>query len=253
MSRIRLIPILSLVAPLLCHADDTLTFSSGFDYSTGKYGASQSTETLYIPLGAKYESGNWTWRATIPYVESTGPSTVSGSGADRVTLEDRQTVRRKAAGLGDVVLAASRTIWAQGPWLIDLGTKFKLATADKDEGLGTGKNDYTVQAEVYRMLDSHTLFGTLGYKRMGDPDGIDLRDPFFTSLGWSYRASQKTSVGASYDYREKITDTGAPLREMTGFLTHKLDEHWKVQTYLVTGFSKASPDLGGGVFVFYAY
>ena len=103
------------------------------------------------------------------------------------------------------------------------------------------------------MLDSHTLFGTLGYKRMGDPDGIDLRDPFFTSLGWSYRASQKTSVGASYDYREKITDTGAPLREMTGFLTHKLDEHWKVQTYLVTGFSKASPDLGGGVFVFYAY
>lgn len=249
----RLVPVLSLVLPLGCHANDGLTVSSGFDYSTGKYGAAQSTETLYVPLSAKYEFSDWTWRATIPYIESTGPSAVSGSGADRVALDNGQTTRRKAAGLGDIVLAANRTVWARGPWLIDLGTKFKIATADKNEGLGTGKNDYAIQAEVYRTLDSHTVFGTLGYKRMGDPDGLDLKDPFFTSLGWSIRMSQKTAIGLSYDYRQPITETGSPLREATGFMTHKLDQHWKVQTYLVAGFSQASPDLGAGIFVFYAY
>lgn len=249
----KLIPVLSLVVPFVCHADDALTVSSGFDYSTGKYGAAQSTETLYIPLSAKYESGDWTWRATIPYIESTGPSAVSGSGADRVALDSGQTARRKAAGLGDIVLAANRTLWTQGPWLIDLGAKFKIATGDKNEGLGTGKNDYAIQAEVYRVLNSHTVFGTLGYKKMGDPDGLDLKDPLFTALGWSYRTSQQTAIGLSYDYRQKITEAGTPLREATGFMTHKLDRHWKIQTYLVTGFSKASPDLGAGVFVFYAY
>ncbi|HLO63828.1 MAG TPA: hypothetical protein VK165_12790, partial [Azonexus sp.] len=136
-----------------------LTISSGFDYSTGKYGAAQSTETLYIPLSAKYESGDWTWRATIPYIESTGPSAVSGSGADRIALDNGPTTRRKVAGLGDIVLSANLTVWAQGPWLVDVGTKFKIATADKNEGLGTGENDYAVQAEVYRTVDRHTLFG----------------------------------------------------------------------------------------------
>lgn len=238
---------------MISHADDGITVNSGFDYSTGKYGAAQSTETLYIPLSTKYESGNWTWRATIPYIESTGPASVSGSGADRVALDNGQMTRRKAAGLGDIVLAANRTVWAHGPWLIDLGTKFKIATADKNEGLGTGKNDYAIQTDLYRTLDSHTLFGTLGYKKMGDPDGMNLKDPFFTSLGWSYRASRKSALGLSYDYRQKITETGAPLREMTGFLTHRLDEQWKLQAYLMTGFSKASPDVGGGVFVFYIY
>ena len=206
-----------------------------------------------MPFGVKYETADWTLRATIPYVESTGPSAVSGAGADQITLTTGQGSRKKEAGLGDIVLAASWSALQQGPWLVELGAKVKLSTSDASKGLSTGKNDFSVQTEVYRTLDRHTLFGTLGYKKMGDPDGTDLKDPFYVSLGWAFRASQASALGLSYDFRQKIQDGGSPLREITGFLTHKLNPQWKLQTYLVSGYSKASPDLGGGVFVFYTY
>ena len=206
-----------------------------------------------MPFGVKYETADWTLRATIPYVESTGPSAVSGAGADQITLTTGQGSRKKEAGLGDIVLAASWSALQQGPWLVELGAKVKLSTSDASKGLSTGKNDFSVQTEVYRTLDRHTLFGTLGYKKMGDPDGTDLKDPFYVSLGWAFRASQASTLGLSYDFRQKIQDGGSPLREITGFLTHKLNPQWKFQTYLVSGYSKASPDLGGGVFVFYIY
>lgn len=236
-----------------CHADSALTLSTGLDYSSGKYGESRRTETLVVPVGIKYEFGDWTLRATIPYVESNGPSAVSGSGPDRVTIENGSNVRRRASGLGDVIVSAAWNAFQDGPWLIELGAKVKLATADKTSGLGTGENDYSVQTEIYRTLGSHTLFGTLGYKKMGDPAGTNLRDPLFTSLGWSYRATQLTALGVSYDFRQKVQDSGAPLSDATAFITHKLDPHWKLQGYLVTGFSRASPDFGGGMFVFYSY
>jgi len=223
------------------------------DYSTGKYGESKRTETVYMPLGIKYERSDWTFRATIPYVEANGPANVSGAGADQVTIDRGNTRRRHAAGLGDVVVSASWTALQQGPWLFELGAKAKLATADQAEGLGTGKNDYSVQAELYRSLGAHTLFGTLGYKKMGDPDGINLKDPLYTSVGWSYRASPSTALGISYDYREKLQTTSAALSDATCFLTHKLDQDWKVQTYVSSGFTRASADFGAGVFVFYSY
>jgi hypothetical protein len=242
-----------LLTALPCHAESSLTFNSGIDYSTGKYGASERTDTLYVPFGMKYEISDWTLRATIPYVESSGPSSVTGAGADRVTLTTGQGTRRKEAGLGDIVLSAGWSALQQGPWLVELGTKVKLSTSDESKGLSTGKNDFSVQTEVYRTLDSHTLFGTVGYKKMGDPDGTDLKDPFYVSLGWSFRASQASALGLSYDFRQKVQDGGAPIREVTGFVTHKLDPNWKLQGYLVSGYSNASPDLGGGVFVMYSY
>ncbi len=238
---------------LPCHADSSLTANTGIDSSTGKYGQAERTDTITIPIGVKYEVSDWTFRATIPFVESTGPSNVSGSGADRISLNTGQSTRTRASGLGDLVLAASWTAFQQGPWLIDLGAKVKVATAAESKGLGTGKNDFSVQTDIYRVIGSHTLFGNVGFKVMGDPDGIDLKDPFYTSLGWSFRATQNTALGFSYDFRQKIQAGGSALREATGFLTHKLNKHLKLQAYLVSGFSNASPDIGGGVFVSYMH
>jgi len=135
-----------------CHADSALTLSTGFDYSSGKYGESRRTETLVVPVGIKYEFGDWTLRATIPYVESNGPSAVSGSGPDRVTIENGSTNRGRASGLGDIVVSAAWNAFQDGPWLIELAGKVKLATADEKSGLGTGENDYSVQTEIYRTL-----------------------------------------------------------------------------------------------------
>lgn len=246
-------PLILFFSLATCHADEQWTFSTGMDYSSGKYGGTRHTETLYVPLSIRYEVSDWTLRATIPYLESSGPSDVVGRGTDRITLNSGTDAHRKVAGLGDLVLSVSWTAVQSAQWLVELGTKVKLATADEKEGLGTGKNDYSVQTEIYRSIERHTLFGTLGFKKMGSPEGSALKDPVYSSMGWSLRAGQHTSLGLSYDFRQKIQEQGAPIREASAFITQRLDDHWKVQTYVVSGFSKASPDLGGGLFVFYAY
>lgn len=246
-------PLVLLFSLATCHADEQWTFSTGIDYSSGKYGDTRHTETLYIPLSVKYEVSDWTLRATIPYLESSGPSDVVGRGTDRITLNTGNSAHRKIAGLGDMVLSVSWTAIQTAQWLVELGAKVKLATADENEGLGTGKNDYSVQTEIYRSIERHTLFGTLGFKKIGSPQGSDLKDPLYSSVGWSLRASQHTSLGLSYDFRQKIQEQGAPIREASVFITQRLDDHWKLQSYVVSGFSRASPDLGGGLFVFYAY
>src|SRR5258705_1572146 len=79
-------------------ADGVFTLGTGFDYTTGKYGTSEKTEILYVPLSGKYETGPWTFRAVVPYIRITGPGNVVGAGADRVTLPGASTTRRTESG-----------------------------------------------------------------------------------------------------------------------------------------------------------
>src|SRR3954471_11221414 len=80
-----------------------LTLGTGLDYTTGKYGASEKTEILYVPFYARYETGPWIFRLTVPYIRITGPGNVIGGGEDRVTVPGRDVGRRTESGLGDIV------------------------------------------------------------------------------------------------------------------------------------------------------
>src|SRR5690242_21390205 len=75
------------------HAEG-LSLATGFDYTSGKYTGTENTDILYVPFIAKYETGPWTFRATVPYLRITGPGNVIGAGADRVTVPGASTARR---------------------------------------------------------------------------------------------------------------------------------------------------------------
>ena len=51
--------LMAAASPIARGAEGLATLSVGADYSTGKYGASERTDTLYIPTYAKYETGAW--------------------------------------------------------------------------------------------------------------------------------------------------------------------------------------------------
>lgn len=233
-------------------ADGVWTVSTGFDYSSGRYGEAAHSEMLTVPFGVKYEASPWTLRLTIPYVEVQGPSNVVASGGDPITLQRAGATHRVARGMGDVVLGGAWTAFQQDGWLLDLGGKVKFATGNASQGLSTGKNDYSLQADVYRKLGIGTVFATLGKRKMGDPEGVNLADPAYGTLGWSMPLAVGMSGGATYDYRQKLQPSGAPVRELTVFVTHRFDEAWKIQGYVVSGYSPASPDLGGGLLLFYS-
>ncbi|HXJ54943.1 MAG TPA: transporter [Burkholderiales bacterium] len=220
----------------------------GAEYSTGKFGGTETTDTLYIPVVIRHETGPWVLKATVPWLRITGPANVIGGGADRVVLPGASTGRRTESGLGDIVLSGFYNVLDErkGGLGLDVGAKVKLPTADDQKGLGTGELDYAAQMDFFKPFDATTLFGSIGYRVYGDPAGTTLKDVFYTSIGASYRMSSQQSVGVAYDYRPAIVDGGGKVSEATLFWSNRLSPQWKLQVYGVVGFADASPDAGIG-------
>jgi hypothetical protein len=232
------------------------TTSLGFDYTTGKYGQSTSTNIFSVPFSIRCEWDRWTFQGTVPYIQVSGPAGVVQDIGLIFRGRPRPTSRTES-GIGDVVLSAGFALIneddTQNLPHIDLTGKIKLGTADSDKGLGTGENDYSMQLDAYKAFGDFTPFATLGYRVMGDPPGTDFRNILFGSAGASFRLVQSTTIGASLDWRQEIVRGGEAATELSAFITHRLDRSWKVQGYVLTGLTDASPDFGFGGIVSYAF
>ncbi len=253
---------------LTVHAADgpgaNLTLSSEMEYSSGKYGGNEATDILYLPFVAKLESGPALFKLTVPYVEINSPGKVQivnamppGPGPGPLVAGPivAATPRGRASGLGDMVASASYNVFYDAPsgLLLDLGGKIKLPTADKDKGLGTGKFDLGLQADVYKTLGrATTLLASLGYTWMGKPEGENFRNIAYASLGVAHPIDPDTTLSAFLDYRQAVVAGSAAPRELTVYLTRRLDKNWKIQAYLLAGMSDASPRKGLGATLAYS-
>lgn len=254
-----------LAAHGVCAAQaDKWTLGSGIHYSTGDYGTGTETSILSVPLDIRYDRAQWTLRATIPYLEVDGASSVipgvgsvnnanprrrGGGGAAAATGTGR------ASGVGDAVLSAThRTYYDAARQLgLDLTGRIKLPTADEDEGLGTGETDLGFQADAYKGFGRVTAFAALGYTLFGSSSAVPLRDVFNVTLGASYRLDPRDSVGIAYDQRDAVARGAAELSEVTLFWSRQLDQAWKTQAYFLVGLEDGSPDWGAGLTVGYAF
>jgi hypothetical protein len=126
-----------------------LSVGAGVHYSTGDYGSGTDTGILAIPLTGRYERGLLTVKVTVPWLEvSGGTAVVPGVGSIANTNPNARGRRgggatsseATASGMGDTTVSAAWGLvrdTAAGHGL-DVGAKVKIATADADEGLGTG-------------------------------------------------------------------------------------------------------------------
>jgi outer membrane putative beta-barrel porin/alpha-amylase len=233
-------------------ADGQLSLSTGFDYSSGDYGGSTSTDILQVPVIGKYESGPWTYKLTVPYIEVTGPGNVVPGIGRTSAVQGKKGApvsgTSTESGLGDITGAVTYNLFAGSASepAIDLTGKIKLGTADRDKGLGTGENDYSAQIDAYQTFGHVTGFGTLGYSILGSSSAIPLDNVFYVTIGASYKFDDRLSGGAMLDLRQAASSTSGERRELTGFVNYKVDKVWKVQGYVLQGFADGSPDLGIG-------
>lgn len=242
--RAALLVFLAFSQPVLS-AQGAYSLSSGLDYSSGKYGGPTATEVTYIPFTGKFESESWILKLTVPYISITGPGNVIPNIGQVVNASN---AARTDAGLGDILASTSYNLVnsKRSGMIVDVTGKVKFGTADKLKGLGSGANDYAAETSVYKIMDSLSVFGTLGYKVFGQSSGNTLNDVFYGSLGISKKMGEQTSTGLIYDYRQATSAWGEAQQIWTVFLNRKISTKWKVQTYFFAGSGNSSPDYGGG-------
>jgi hypothetical protein len=241
-------------APAQAAETPRYSLTTGLDFSSGNYGSSADTEMWYLPVTLKYQRGPGTLKVTVPYLRITAPAGATVVGYDddgRPIYASGGSGRTTNEGLGDVVLTYSHGLYEQpgGGLLVDLGAKVKLPTAGAAKGLGSGKTDYAVYTDLYYQAGALSPFATLGYRVMGDPAGIDLRNVWYGTLGLAYRLSERDSVGAMWDLRQATLAGGDGINELTAYWAHRLGAGLKLQAYGVAGFSHVSPDYGLGLMV----
>jgi hypothetical protein len=222
--------------------------STGIDYSVGKYGQSENTYIKYVPITAKVDLDRWLFKVTVPWVQIDGPSGATG-GDGKIILSNRPNKRSYESGLGDIVTSATYSAFQSSEYklFIDIGGKIKFGTASFKKGLGTGENDYSVQLDAYKILDNFTLLGTAGYRKLGDPAGIDLNNVWFGTLGAIYKIDATNNFGAFLDLRQATSDSSTNLREYTLFYSHRFNPTYNLQSYIYGGDTKSSTDIGGGI------
>jgi len=241
----------AITSPSVQADDDKFSVSLGLDYSSGYYGSQTRTETWALPLSLKYRTGDWNLRLSTAWLRVQGDGSVTPDG-DPISTPG---ILATTEGMGDISARATytlldeRTHWAG----LDLSGKIKFGTASESKALGTGKNDYSLQAGIFKPIDNWTPFLDLGYKWKGDPDGIEYRNVWLGSVGTDYRITPTLSFGGSYDWQQAVTSTSAHISEALIYLNFHLNADSRLNLYAVGGFSEASPDWGSGLVFTYRY
>ena len=237
-----------IATPVLAQESGTFTVTTGADYSSGDYGTASDTNILVVPLSLRYKTGGLRLSATLPWLRIDGSSAIVGDGSGGVVI-DPDAPRTVRDGIGDLSLGASYLIPEETLGFgLDLSGRVKLPTASGSKGLGTGKTDFSVGAEVSKTFGNLTPFASVGYRLPGDPDGIDLNNALNASAGASLALGQ-TIVIASYDYRESTSTLSADSHELFGAVGTPLNDRLNFTLYGTTGLSEGAPDFGVGAMI----
>ena len=229
----------------------------GGDYSTGSYGAPEDTKIFLAPFSVRAKSGPFRASVTVPYLHIDGPANVVGSvnGGAVVIDPNRPTTRETRSGLGDLSLTGTYTLpdAATGGLDVDLTGRVKLPTASDSKGLGTGKTDFGVSADISKTMGAWSPFVTVGYRWLGEPAGVDLKNTVSASVGTSVIVGGTGVFIVSYDYTSKTSDLVDDAQDIFGAFSHPLNDNINWTLYGLAGLSEGSPDAEVGLVLTYKF
>ncbi len=237
-------------------ASGDLSVGTGVEHETGKYGTTQTTRSWTVPLELSYDTDNYVFDLTAPYVRQTGPA---GSLAGRLRRRPRQ-VRPlvTGSGIGDTTVSATRYLVQddKAGVTLDIGVVVKFDTGDVKKGLGTGANDYSLQTDLAKNFDKLVLTGTLGYSWLGSPgvvvvngvrENLQFKNVTYGSVDGSYPIGTGTKAGLTYFQEQAVEAGGFPQKDVTVYLSMNTSDSTKLRLYVLKGLADGSPDHGVGV------
>ena len=245
-------------------AQSLLSFSVGYEQTSGDYGLVNETEITTIPLNLQYINEAWRLKLTVPFISVSGDgSVIPGSngviGVDFNSLiggglgggSNASSAIETQSGLGDIVSSLSYAFIPTGDvaWFHELSAEVKWGTANENKFLGTGENDYSLS--IYSLYERNTLkpFMSLGYLFMGDTPSTDFNNVLFASTGVMYPINGSLLLNVVYDYQQATLDGIDAGQTISLYLTKTLNEGWSTSLYLLNGLSDSVADTGLGLSV----
>ena len=230
---------------------DSTRLSVGAYVSSGDYGNTSDTDMQSASLSIRHKTGRWTFKASTAYLKIDGEASVLPDGESTGVTSARKTRR----GIGDLNLSVGNLVYYDKQEKLGLSVrgKVKVPTADEDKFLGTGEFDYTVELAPFIKKGANTFFGAVGYKVYGDTATTNYRNVWLLKAGIMRQLNPNHAVGIVGNYRQKTTSTRDAKESLMGFHTVKLDKRFRLQSYLIAGFSDATADLAGGATLMYDF
>lgn len=252
-----------------------LQMATGAQYSSGEYGEIEQTDALVIPFFARAARGPWSLQVSVPWVSVRGPERLgellddngglgsnsgsggSGSGSDDEPDEPDDDDpppppdpddEQDASGLGDTSITAGYSFDTIGgsPVYVDLRARARLATGDRERGLGSGTTDYAVFSELGYAARHGGVFVVGGRRFLGDVPGVARQDGWQASAGAWWNVSPRLVLGMNYDWRDASVRGGEDPRFAEAYVGWYLSDTWKLEINAGTGLSDASADLSAG-------
>ena len=207
------------------------------------------------PDERKYKTDTWNIRASTSYLRVTSPSFVTPDGEFIDSGNVASVKRVTEEGMGDINIAGTYNLLddRKYPVGLDVSAKVKIPTADEDKFLGTGKTDFGLNTEIFQSFGNWSPYWNVGYKWRGDPKDFNLKNIWSSSIGTDYRINDTFNVGIGYDWQQKTTKFSENAQEASAYVNYRVNDSNKLNFYMLTGFSNASPNFGSGLIWIHYY
>ncbi len=218
---------------------------AGYDFSSGRYGGTKSTDTQTISFNGRAVDGNWRLRLYVPFLNIHGPAGDVVIGGTPHALPS--TVRR---GLGDTALTLTYTIDDPdiAPLYGVIGGSVRLPTGSYAHGLGVGATDFGLQSEVGTQFDSWGVYLDIAGRLRGNHDKTGKRrNGLLASTGFWFNADDDWQLGAYYAWSQRVTRVLVDQQDLGALVRYKITPSLSVQLYGGIGMSRSSSSKDGGV------
>ncbi len=222
------------------------TLTTSVTYSTGDFGTSTTTNTVYVPVTLQRNLSQGRVYLTVPYIDQQSGPGVQAFGGRPFRVSGGAGNSGWNGGVGDIILGGSYDLLREPDRPLDLSgfASVKFPSADKDKNLGTGEFDETLGLAGSKSIGGNwSVLGRVGYTFIGDPPGVNLKNQFFYAAGVGYQWTKETFSSISYEERTKLVNGRPNPRDLVLGVDHKLNETTGIFGDLDFGLSEGSPDI----------
>jgi len=193
-----------------------------------------------------------------PETETSGSSSGTGGGRGEpeagasaagtlAALAPVAAPARNRGGLGDTTVTLAYSLPLGDRFALEPRGRVKLPTASSRKGIGTGKVDVTLAADLVGTFGPTSVYAGARRRFLGRSVQFPLRDGWGFGGGMSQQLSSAITLGADYDWLQSATAGRGPISEGSVWISARLNRQVRLQAYGGAGFSARSADALGGL------